>query len=210
MKESLIETKPTITTVPDDSQDLSVTFETNKSLLENTDNQCESQNSFIVNHEKRELTLTDSESGISSSQDQTDSPSACVTISSDSDVQHLSQKICEDHSGRLETEKVILLDLYSDSSNNVECLGLKSDKVESKASYLCSSATSCVQEDCSTDEVDGRLKATMCTDPDILEVDCLSPNMNKEPEPSLQVTCFVSYLVKGTIHLIRSTVFLCE
>ncbi|CAG2193985.1 PMS2 [Mytilus edulis] len=133
LKESLIETKPTITTELKNSEDLSVTFETNKSLLDHTDNQCESQNSFIVNHEKRELTLTDSESGISSSQDQTDSQSsACVTISSDSDVQHLSQEICEDHSGRLETEKVIL---YFGSR-------------------------------------------------------FLSPNMNKEPEPSLQVTCF--------------------
>ncbi|CAG2217295.1 PMS2 [Mytilus edulis] len=180
MKESLIETKPTITTVLEDSQDLSVTFETNKSLLDHTDNQCESQNSFIVNHEKRELTQTDSESGISSSQDQTDSQSsACVTISSDSDVQHLSQEICEDHSGRLETEKVILLDPDSDSSNNVECLGLKSDKIESKASYLCSSATSCVQEDCSSDEVDGGLIATVCTDPDFSVVDCSSPSMKK-------------------------------
>ncbi|XP_063445831.1 mismatch repair endonuclease PMS2-like [Mytilus trossulus] len=191
MKESFIETKPIITTEVKDSQDISVTFETNKSLLENTDNQCVSPNSFIVNHEKRELTQTDSESGISSSQDQTDSQSSvCVTISSDSDVQHLSQEICQDHSERLETEEVILLDPDSDSSKNAECQSIKSDKRESKNSYLCSPATSCVQEDCLNDEVDRRLKATVNTNLEVSEVDCSSPNMIKEPEPYLQVTCF--------------------
>lgn len=55
---------------------------------------------------------------------------------------------------------------------------------------MCSTATSCVQEDCSNDEVDGRLKATIYTDADVSEEDCSSPNMKKEPAPYLQVTSF--------------------
>ena len=185
----------------------SVVFETHKTLELKSEISCKSDDLCILNCEQREIITTDSESGISSSQDLADSQSSSSynTISSDRDLLHLSQELVQGHSpnSKIKTEtclnlvldknKDLPINVFNDAGSFINESQLYKDKMLS--------TTDCVQV--RNDEIDGSSFTTDCVQPrnmcdeteenykvtEVIGVDSPSKNNN------LQVTCFVSILL---------------
>ena len=192
-------------------------FETHKTLELKSESSCKSDDSCILNCEQREIITTDSESGISSSQDLTDSQSSSSynTISSDSDLLHHSQELIQGHSPNSKIKMETCLNLVLDKTKDVfnetgsfinesqlykdkmlpttDCVQVRN--VENEGNLL---TTDCVQV--RNVENEGNLLATDCVqvrndevDGSSFTTDCVQPrNMYDETDENYKVTEVIS------------------
>ena len=192
-------------------------FETHKTLELKSESSCKSDDSCILNCEQRKIITTDSESGISSSQDLADSQSSSSynTISSDRDLLHLSQELVQGHSpnSKIKTEtclnlvldknKDLPINVFNDTDSFINESQLYKDKmlsttdcvqvrnVENEGNIL---TTDCVQV--RNVENEGNSLATDCVqvrndeiDGSSFTTDCVQPrNMCDETEENYKVT----------------------